>query len=148
MDDKYTINIKDPLQENFEEAENIDKQIPEITFSEKQFNYLQNFIKSNINKQNHQKITQKDLEQEKMKIEKEKMKNKLFWIKYRKIILPIILIIILLLPCFSFYLSVESETHKQTFEGIFTVIKWIYTCFFSAVIGGLADRFIFNKSNN
>lgn len=144
MDDKYTINIKDPLQENFEEAENenIDKQIPEIPFSEKQLNYyLQNFIKSNINKQNHQKITQKDLEQE-------KMKNKLFWIKYRKIILPIILIIILLLPCFSFYLSVESEKHKQTFEGIFTVIKWIYTCFFSAVIGGLADRFIFNKSNN
>ena len=43
---------------------------------------------------------------------------------------------------------IESEKHKQTFEGIFTVIKWIYTCFFSAFIGGLVDRYVFKKSNN
>ena len=57
MDNKYTVNIKDPLQENFEETENIDKQTQEIPFSKEQLEYLQNFIKSNINKQNHQKIT-------------------------------------------------------------------------------------------
>ena len=140
MDNKYTVNIKDPLQENFEETENIDKQTQEIPFSKEQLEYLQNFIKSNINKQNHQKITQKDLEQA-------KMENKLWWIKHRKriICITLIIIVILLLPCISFHLSIESKEHKQTFEGIFTIIKWIYTCLFSAVIGGLLDRFIFNK---
>ena len=140
MDNKYTVNIKDPLQENFEETENIDKQTQEIPFSKERLEYLQNFIKSIINKQNHQKITLKDLEQA-------KMENKLWWIKHKRILVGVLfLVAIFAIP---FILSFVNDNYKNLFETLYKSIFAIYTIIFSAFIGGLLDRHFFkNKSNN